>query len=406
MLTIIATTFNRPRYLSRLLNYLGAYNLKYPVFVADASESTHLERNKETIRSLSTVLTVRHLVWDRWAENYEVLFRSLEQVDTEYVVWLPDDDFIVPSALDSVVEFMNRNPSYEAAQGRQILFTTSSGGPYSTSPKIAPLNMVDFSVEGASASDRIRKRMAQNTRLGAPKASLAVMRTANALRLYREVLALGLDHSSTEGIMGQLVLLSGNIKLIDRLYIARQYDSANLANHAHVRYVPIITQSNTGELYEPLVDMRLDEKISHRPDFFDLLVDPLFHIKYERMVTCLASELSRQDGISIEESRKIIKYWQWYFLAKNMMPKFYEHTGYQENTIGTETRHVSKRLRQWARHVPGLKQIWRKLRLVSGGQMSAAASLHLSSNFRDDFMPIYRAVTVQPEGTISKVLKT
>lgn len=394
VLTIVLTTFNRPQYLSRLLNYFCGSIVKHRIIIADASKLPHLERNKEIIDSISNVLNVHHLVWDSSTDGYEVVVRSLEQVKTRYVVWVADDDFVVPPSLDSVIEFMDSNTSYEAAQGKQIQFTTFSDGPYSTSLKTAPLSMVDFSVEGASAVERIRKRMSQNTRLSAPKTVYSIMRTSNALRLYKEVLALGLDYSNTEGLMNQMLLLSGNIKLIDRLYIARQYGTSNAAVRAHSRFVPIITQPSTGDSYEDLVDRSRDEKILHPPDYFDQLTDPLFPIQYDRKVTCLANELARNDNISIEEACKIIKYWNWYFLAKNMMPKFYEHSGYhQQTTIATSTKSISKRLRQWARNLPGLQRTWWK---VSGGKMSLAALLRPKSPFYEDFLPIYRAITASP----------
>lgn len=398
MLSIVLTTFNRPQHLRRLLDYFSGFHVKYPIYIGDASESTHLERNERTVGSVSKVLNVRHLVYDNSTDTYEVGFRCLEQVNTRYVVWVHDDDFVVPRALDAVVKFMDRNPSYEAAQGKQIAFRTSSGGAYSTSLEMAPLNMVDFSVEGVDARDRIRKRITQNTMFAAPKTVYSVMRAPTALRLYTEVLALGLDHSNTEAVMNQMVLLSGNIKLINRLYIGRQHYRSNNSYHgSHHRYTPVITRPGTGESYEPLLDMRRDKKILQRPDFFDLLVDPLFHIKYERMITCLSNELSRQDGIGVDESREIIKRWQWYFLAKNMMLKFCEQTGYQPNAAEGKVRPISRGLRQWLRHVPGVAVMQQKLLALGGGKMSAAALLRPNLTFYNDLKPICCAVITSPE---------
>lgn len=397
MLTIIITTFNRPQYLYRLLRHLHWYKVGYPIFVGDASEEIHLERNKKIIDSMSGVLDIHHLVYDSSSDVFKVMYPCLEQVDTRCVVFVADDDLIVPSTFDSVIEFMDSNRSYEAAQGRQILFTTASDGPYSASVKTESQKMVDFSVEGTKAIDRIFKRMSQDTRLSAPKTAYSIMRTSNALRLYKEVLSLGLNYSYNEATMNQMLLLSGNIKLLDKqLYIARQNHSSNAALRAFSGYVPIITRSSTSEPYEVLIDRCLEEKRMYPPDYFDQIIDPLFPIQYERMTTCLANELARNDGISVEEARRIIKYWQWYFIAKNMMPKFYEHGGadYQKKGVGFKTKSALKRFRQWAKGIPFLKKMWWK---VSGGEMSLSSLLRPTSPYHKDFMPLYKIITTPPD---------
>lgn len=401
MLTIILTTFNRPQHLLRLLNYFCSYNVKHPICIGDASKPTHLERNKDIVSSVSRVLNVQHQIYDSSTDTYEATFRCLEQVETRYVVVAHDDDFVVPTTLDAIVDFMERNPSYESAQGRQISFRTGTNGAHSATIEIGPLAMVDFSVEAASAAERIRKRVSQKTRRPAPKTFFSVMRTATALRLYKEVLSLGLDFQNVEGLMDRMVLLAGNIKLLDRLYIAKQYDSSTSDYHGNQgRYASIITQSSTGKLYEPLVDKRGNEKVSHMSYAVDLVVDPLFQIKYERIVTCLANELSRQDGISVDESRKIINYWYWYFVGRDVVLGSYQYLKpgavLQQNTTKAKSRFASKDLRQWARQIPGVRQAWLKLRLVSGCQMSPLAVLNPYSTFNTDLAPIYHAVTTFP----------
>jgi len=400
MLTIILTTFNRPQYLNRFLNYSCLYKLKYRLLIGDASQAADLKYNQEIIDSASNVLGLRHLVFDSFTHQYEVFFSCLKKVDTRYVVWIADDDFVVPMTLDNVVTFLDNNLSYEAAQGKQIQLKISNDGPFSDSVNTASLSMVDFSVEAASAAARIRKRVSQNTRLSAPKSCYCVMRTSNALRLYKEVLSLGLNNSYTEAMMNQMLLLSGNIKLLDKLYIARQNHRSNAANRAFVRYVPIISQSSTLEPYQALVDKRLEKKEANPPDYFDQLVDPLFPIQYERMTNCLANELLRQDGVNIEEARRIIKHWQWYFMAKNMMPKFYEHGGgeYLQNGVSFVAKSASKQFRQWARDVPFLRKMWWKVSdKISGDEMSLSSLLSPKSPYHEDFMPIYRAITTPPD---------
>lgn len=37
------------------------------------------------------------------------------------------------------------------------------------------------------------------------------------------------------------------------------------------------------------------------------------------------NKLSRQDGLSLDDAKEVIRSWEWYFLVKNTMHKFYEH---------------------------------------------------------------------------------
>lgn len=400
MLTIVLNTFNRSEYLGRLLRYFRSFSLKHQIYVGDASGTGHLERNKEFIDSVSDVLNIRHLICDSSKDSNEVLFHCLEQVDTKYFVWAHDDDFTVPAGLDAAVAFLDRNPSYEAAQGKQIYFSTVPDGPYAESLNVFPGRHVDYSVAGSSAAQRVLKRMAQKSTIPAPTTTFSVKRTATALRAHKEAFSLGLDHGATEVAIDQMVLLSGNIKLLSRLYMAKQVNTANISNTAHGRYMPIITQSESGEIYEPLVDPKAEEKKLHPPDFIDMIVDPLFHIKYDRLTTCLAAELTRQDGISVEQSREIIKFWFWHFFGKGALADFYQHQ-HQDGCLPTEEANASPRpvprgLRKLAGRIPGAKRNWQRLSIFSG-----VAALNASRGFRGDFKHIRHAVTA-PQPAASK----
>jgi hypothetical protein len=113
------------------------------------------------------------------------------------------------------------------------------------------------------------------------------------------------------------------------------------------------------------------------------------------MVGCLAKELSRQDGISIEESRNIVKRWMWYFWAKGMKDRYREQA-IEEIKAGARPAPVSRRLRRRVRELPGFEGTRQKIRRIAGGEISLRVLLHPNFRFYGDFMPIYRAVTVPP----------
>lgn len=379
MLSIVITTYNRPEHLRRLLRYFRNAGVRHSIYLGDASAPASFELNAALARSLADWMDIRHIVMDISTDYFEVLYRCLEEVETEFVIHMADDDFIVPSSMELGVEFLRRNPDYESVQGRQVLFSTVSDAPCSSIRRVRPLNMVDFTVKGKSALERIRARISQKTRLPAPKTVYSAMRTKTALRLYREALALGLDHSNTEGTMNQMVMLAGNIKLMNRLYIARQYHRDNAAQRAAYNYVPVITRPERGEALPAVTDMRKDEKAGTPPDFFDLLIDPLAHVKYARKVECLARELAVRDGMGMDAARSAVKAWEWHFIAKNMMPKFHEH--------GLESLFTGASVRDGV-----FNSIRRRLGSIWKDKSAIAALMRPGAGFISGFMPICRAV--------------
>ena len=147
MLTVIITTFNRSQYLERLLRYFKKCDLEFKIFIADASEESSLEKNKEIVTKYSKSLNIDHHIWQCSCDTYEAMFWSLEKVTTKYVVLTAEDDFLIPKGLNCGVEFLENNPSYISVQGKQLGFQTTNDGAYSSVESILDLNMVDASVE-------------------------------------------------------------------------------------------------------------------------------------------------------------------------------------------------------------------------------------------------------------------
>ncbi len=392
-MTIFFNTYNRPDYIDRLLRYYYNQKLDCAIIIGDASNKKNIKKNKKIIESYTDFLHIEHLIFGDKIDNSEVEYHCLKDISTKYSLCTAEDDFIVPGNLKICIDFLESNPSYIAAIGKQLAFTTGSNGPYSSRIKTYHLNMVDHSIFGSTAADRIKTRMSQKTEFSAPKLVYAVMKTSISLRIHEKMLSLGLDHSNNEMLLNLLFLLTGNIKLFDKLYIVRQIDSTNDATRAHGRYVPIIMDNKMP--YKPILDETSEQKMVLAPDFFDLLTDAHFSEKYERMRYCLVDELVRQDNISIDKAQKIIKYWLWYFMAKNMMSKFFEHGGaeFLPQTIHSGYKLYREKLKKWVKQFSIVKKLWYN---YSGGSMSLKKLLSQNSLYYDDFMPIYKAITVRP----------
>lgn len=392
MLTIIVVTYNRSEYLYRILNYYKNIQVEYPIVVCDASKRYYLEKNIKIVKSVNENIDITHHIYESSIYAYDAILRSMLKIKTKYHLWVAEDDFVNPNGIAKAVDFLENNPSFEAAQGKQILFRTADNSVFSPDIIVRKLIMVDYSVEGENARDRIKNIMGKNSAFQFPKNVSSVKKTSSAIRILKELLSLGVNNSYVEAVIDKLTILSGNTKLLDQIYIARQYHDSNSAEEAFARYSKIIYATKTGDMYEPLVDKRIEQKKIVPPDYFDQIVDPLFPEQWDRMSTSFANEIVLQDKINFDEALEFVKYWDWYFMAKNMMSKFYVHGG---SKYLPETAKVSfqKKIKEWGKKNPFIKKIWYR---YTEGKMSLDSLLSTNSRYHNDFMPIYKAITVRP----------
>lgn len=113
MVTVVIPTYNRHRYLKRLLEYFKGCN-SCRIIVADSTETIFSNRDDYNISYF-------HLPELGFAEKMVYVY---ELIDTPYAVICADDDFIIPEAIDKCVEFLERNNDYSSCSGNSITFYT------------------------------------------------------------------------------------------------------------------------------------------------------------------------------------------------------------------------------------------------------------------------------------------
>src|SRR5210317_1860826 len=100
-LTIVIFTYNRNEYLKRTINYWLNYNVK--LLILDGS-STKLEDPCLKTKKIKYIYDTTGL--------YKRLLSSVNYIDTEFVILGSDDEFYLPSALSSCVQFLIKEPSF------------------------------------------------------------------------------------------------------------------------------------------------------------------------------------------------------------------------------------------------------------------------------------------------------
>ncbi len=245
MLTIILLTFNRPAFLERTLAHLTQTRCANRILVADASKDDVAVVNQGIVAGAGT-LDAHYLRVTAGAHVYVAYWTALNLADTEFVVMLADDDFLVPAGLADACAFLSRHPDYGVAVGRSFMIRRPLPQlAHLASAVITELAMCDRSFIQPTAEGRVADVIGSRYRFSAPKTVYGVMRRSEAIALYGRALAAGLSNSNTERLINMLVLVAGRIKLVDCTYSIREYHTANSAAQAHVLTVPTVTDYAT-----------------------------------------------------------------------------------------------------------------------------------------------------------------
>lgn len=351
MLTLLIPTLNRSEFLIRLLHYYRDLKFRGTICIGDASDACHAERNKAIVNSMDGILNIRYL--EQSDPKYSLCFQQLsEAVLTPYTAYVSDDNFLVPGSVEQCVEFLENHEDYSAAHGLAVMFSLESSGPYGNVRWIGPYP--HRPVEAETASQRLMDYVS------APFMPLfSVHRTEVWQRICRDVTLPMEWFFADEGLPSWLSVIEGKIKKLDCLYLAFQHH----------------------------------EQRTRHPDLFDCITNPAWASSYHIFRDCVAEELVRQDGISMEEAQELVKRGCWLVLGHALTKKWEGRYGQKNAENG------SSPLREAARRVPGLKRAWRTVRSVisdNKAEISLEALLSPSSPYHADFMQIYRAVSNPP----------
>lgn len=123
-LTLIVTTYDRPRYLRRLLQYLEVRLFGGVLHVVDASRDEIQEENARAVGRFRGRLAPRHIRLPTTTSLADTFKRAVHSVDTELLCYCPDDDFVDPDYMYEAAAFLRTHPEYSVCGGRFCLATT------------------------------------------------------------------------------------------------------------------------------------------------------------------------------------------------------------------------------------------------------------------------------------------
>lgn len=356
---LIVPTIDRPDFVIRQLNYYARLKFPHSIYYSDASNTENSKIIKDHIAKLKDQLRVVYMT-NRPGEVLGAMIQLLSAVEEKYVAYLGDDDFWVPSTLDQCAEFLEKNPDYESAIGKTIMFRLKEdSAPYSQIKVI--YDYPKFSIDDELASARLFNYLG-------PKSCTvgnSVVKTAHYLKNFQDAADIK-DHSvRTEFFTSCLTVISGKSKVLDKFAYAMQ-----LHDTSHD------TCYKTG--FTDLFDL-----VVNNADWF-----PSYTTAKEKIVAALMAK----DSISFSEANQAFKKCMWFFIKENFRTSFDRRYA---TTKQTTTRKFKKQL---AIAFPGIKKIYKSYvsPILNRGRLEHEI-MRPNSKYFKDFQPVLDAITQNHE---------
>lgn len=374
MISIVIPTYNnRSRFLARLLQYYRSGGFAHPIVVADSSEASEREANRNSIASLQGELDVLHEVFPPGIHFNLKIAQALATIDTKYAVLCADKDFLVPEAIEQCVRYLEANPDYSVAHGQAatILSVKVSSG-----HRILSRSYPQRTLERDGPQIRLQDHLQNYT-----TTFYSVHRRPELMRNMQLTADTTAPFHFGELLPSCLSVIQGKVRCLDVLCMVRQYRRDITTNTKLVPWAALLTSDD-------------------------------FSQRDAQFRNCLAEELVGVTGMSITEAKDAVNHAFAPYLARLKAPEPSLSTF--EQTVQRAWRVIrvlpmaarSALLdRQLVAMARSPREAYRKLqceRARAAGQddMSIDRLLNPRSPFHADFLPIYEHVRRYPDGVM------
>lgn len=348
--TLLVPTLNRSEYLIRLLTYYSYTKFDGRIIIGDSSDAYHLERTRNAVQSLCQNLNVQHIAYPGLSssQTYEQLATL---IDTSYVAFLGDDDFILTSGLRQCCQYLDSFSDFTAANGRALEFEVDNGDAYGA------MSVSRFypqpNLQSKNAMERFFFHMNHYT---------VTLFSVHRADVWKEIWN-GVSLAKDNAIAGELLpcclsAVSGKIAHLDCLYLMRQTNN--------LRYI--------------------------EPEFYEWISNDKWLPSHDVFCHRLADLLADKEGLDHCQALSVARKGFWDYLSRGIY-EAYQAKHYQS-------------LPYWKRIALdwlGVPQLWRKVRTIKDNRkVHVEKFLNSSSSDYDAFLPFYQVVTQSLNGDFSK----
>lgn len=363
--TIIIPTFNRPRYLKRILSYYDNYARDFNIIVADSSSNENKMINRKIISSLSNI-DIQYL--EKYSGRINLLsklYSSLSYIKTKYSVFCADDDFITPNGINQSIDFLESNKDFTCAHGYYISFCLEADKKEEQQFYWKPIYPYN-SIICTDAKARLLFLFSSYY-----QTFYAVHRTDFSKMVFKENCEFADDERFGELLTSMLDLIYGKMKKLDVLYNMREKIIDSLG--ATIR------------------------------DFKGFMKDGTYEKKYNKFRTCLVKHLIKNFPISIDEAKELIDDAMSVYLKKHYFYSFgsilsHKISIFLDNLYLPES--VKKSIRILYRRMFAPKYILNNLKEINDFQNKVESP---NSKYFNDFEKIRNHVLLYEKKTIIKI---
>jgi len=217
LLTVIVPTFNREKYLRRLLDYYCSCGLKAKFIILDSSETKY---NVGELKQRFSALNLQYISYPFDIVQTDKMKDGFRFIETKYSLVNPDDDFFLIPCIQESIKFLEENPKYSCARGMDASFFKYNGQfQYNVSG-----DYEHHSIIFDSPIERYRQHFLHYTQT----AIYAVQRTDNIIKEMNLLCLYSDDLILAEYLWSMSSIILGKMKVFDRLYrVAQTFSPTN-----------------------------------------------------------------------------------------------------------------------------------------------------------------------------------
>lgn len=219
---------DRPGFTIRCLYYLSKINFAYKIIIADGSlnEDTLLALEENTFDNLD----YEYIRFPPDHTYYDFIFKmngALDLIDSDYIYWLCDDDFINTDCIEDGIEFLEKNIDYSMYTGQVVNFELPWANPARPHMGKPLVGNNCYSMTESVVKKQVIKRLSLINNV---KPFEAVHRTFIFKEFFRKALQFNVvHHYEFSMLFNCTVLLEGNAHVAGKLIVLRQHDTPHSA---------------------------------------------------------------------------------------------------------------------------------------------------------------------------------
>ena len=214
--TIIITTYNRYEYLKRLLKFYNKYNNQFNILILDSSS----DKIDNELSLLVKKKNIDHIKYPPSTFVFNKISDGSKFIKTPFVVICADDDFVIPSAINKCIDFLDKNIDYSSAQGMTYKhYINQVDGEIKFIFKKSIAN--NLSIYNNDPVKRLSSYCKDHT---ISNSFYAVQRSKIFQKIWIESKNYSRDWAMSEFIPCALSLLHGKMKVLPIFYASREAD--------------------------------------------------------------------------------------------------------------------------------------------------------------------------------------